>query len=303
MSLRQHETDRWVKDRWFRKLNSLEKLLFSWMCDACDCAGFLEWDVEQACDETGMDAERVSKGFKGLCKGFEGFERVRKGFDKTRGEREVVWIVNRVKVQIQSTTLNMKVRFHAGIARRFDEREAVFGDVWKVYAKGSKGLERVSNGSEPLERGTNNNNNNNNKLKSLVPGESEGGAGDAAEDSEYESELVRLRAAGCPITRAGFRKCITSHPKADLAEVVEHACLASESMTGNMGSAFEWLKRRFSYDEVGRLRAEGRGEGTERPRYVTSSGPPYKAGELTENGKLVTHQNVAELNEQAARKT
>lgn len=65
------ETDKW-KDTWFRKLQPAEKLLWIYILDNCDNAGFFELDVEMCCFLTGMEENRVLGAIKGLNRGLIG---------------------------------------------------------------------------------------------------------------------------------------------------------------------------------------------------------------------------------------
>lgn len=56
------ETDKW-KDPWFRKLPPKIKLLWSWLCDQCDAAGFVQPDWELISFQTGeeLDGDSLSE--------------------------------------------------------------------------------------------------------------------------------------------------------------------------------------------------------------------------------------------------
>jgi hypothetical protein len=53
MTRRFTETDKW-QDDWFLELPFEAKLLFLYLCDACDCAGFWEVNYEHASRKTGL---------------------------------------------------------------------------------------------------------------------------------------------------------------------------------------------------------------------------------------------------------
>ncbi len=65
MAKRFTETNKW-KDKWFRKLKSGEKLLFMYLTDNCDLAGFIELDVELFSFHTSLTQEHVEKAIEGL---------------------------------------------------------------------------------------------------------------------------------------------------------------------------------------------------------------------------------------------
>ena len=59
MSYRNSLREKW-QDPWFRRLPSDAKIVFDFVCDACDRAGFWEIDVEMAVFSTGLDAKAVN---------------------------------------------------------------------------------------------------------------------------------------------------------------------------------------------------------------------------------------------------
>ena len=77
------ETDKW-SDKWFRKLSPESKLLFLYLCDNCDIAGFIEKDIELWEFHTGIRG--LLGAYKGLVRGLE-----EKG--------DVVWIKNFLRHQ------------------------------------------------------------------------------------------------------------------------------------------------------------------------------------------------------------
>ena len=72
MSMRLTDTGKWLTDRWFRKLDDREKLLFLWLCDNCDCAGFLEWDPEVVEYQLKWGENELEGAFLGLQRPFSG---------------------------------------------------------------------------------------------------------------------------------------------------------------------------------------------------------------------------------------
>jgi hypothetical protein len=68
MSLRFTETNKWSRDRWFMDLSANGKLLFIYLYENCDIAGFLEvssrkmsFDVNLSIEETMRGMEEISK--------------------------------------------------------------------------------------------------------------------------------------------------------------------------------------------------------------------------------------------------
>ena len=89
------------RDKWFRRLSIPEKLLFMYLCDSCDIAGFVEIDIELFAFETGLPQEDVEGALKGLARGL-----VQKG--------STIWLKNFLKHQ-RNLPLNPENRCHKGI--------------------------------------------------------------------------------------------------------------------------------------------------------------------------------------------
>lgn len=65
------ETSKW-EDKWFRALSPGNKLVFLYVVDRCDNAGFLEWDVEAAKFHLGLEADKIEGAIKGLDRAIKG---------------------------------------------------------------------------------------------------------------------------------------------------------------------------------------------------------------------------------------
>ena len=61
------ETEKW-KDKWFRSLQPAEKLLFLYLLDNCNNAGFIEIDEEFFVFQLGVPTDRIKECLKGLSK-------------------------------------------------------------------------------------------------------------------------------------------------------------------------------------------------------------------------------------------
>lgn len=68
MGKRLTETGKW-SDRWFRKLKPSEKLVFLYLIDNCNNAGFIELDYEHMAYLTGISDNEIPGAIKGLCRG------------------------------------------------------------------------------------------------------------------------------------------------------------------------------------------------------------------------------------------
>jgi hypothetical protein len=62
------ETAKW-DDVWFRGLRGYTKLVFLYVCDRCDSAGFWERDDAMVAFQTGLEMKHVTEAFKALDRG------------------------------------------------------------------------------------------------------------------------------------------------------------------------------------------------------------------------------------------
>lgn len=69
------ETNKW-DDKWFRGLSPAHKLIYLFMLDVCDHAGFWEIDIEGAAFKTRLPSDKISPIFEGLNKSQEGLSKV-----------------------------------------------------------------------------------------------------------------------------------------------------------------------------------------------------------------------------------
>lgn len=67
------ETDKWG-DPWFRKLPAAHKLVFIFLIENCNNAGFYEFDLDHVAYLTGMKTEHVEGAMKGLTRAFRQVE-------------------------------------------------------------------------------------------------------------------------------------------------------------------------------------------------------------------------------------
>ncbi len=111
MSKRFTDTTKWT-DKWFRKLSVHEKLLFLWLVDNCDNAGFWEVDLELAAQQIGITEAETTGAWQGLCRAYS-----------TQGE--YVWIKRFIRVQ-GNCPLNPDNNAHKQILSLFQEH-ADFG--------------------------------------------------------------------------------------------------------------------------------------------------------------------------------
>ncbi|MBS1915694.1 MAG: hypothetical protein JST87_05415 [Bacteroidetes bacterium] len=72
MAKRFTDTEKWVKNKWFRKLSKDEKLFWLFILDACDSVGVWEEDVEFVCEllDLELSIEKLKEKFESQIKIF-----------------------------------------------------------------------------------------------------------------------------------------------------------------------------------------------------------------------------------------
>lgn len=130
MSYRYTDTDKW-NDKWFRGLKQLEMLLFNYLCDNCDIAGFIETDFEKWAFDLHSSVDTIKGASKGLQRGLI-----------FSNDGECVFIKNFLKHQ-KNLPLNENNKSHIGILRRFEKYSQSFDikDIKEFIQGASKGLQ------------------------------------------------------------------------------------------------------------------------------------------------------------------
>ena len=157
MPLRYTYTEKW-SDAWFASRRPIAKLLFNYLCDNCDIAGFIEINIRRWASDIGCD----SRGIEGALKGLEGC------FIKSVSG-DCLYIKNFLKHQ-KNFPLNEKNNAHKGILKRFELYSYKFDiqDI-NIFIEGAcKGL------PSPTSNGNGNGN---------------GNKGDARGEKNYEQQL------------------------------------------------------------------------------------------------------------------
>lgn len=141
MAYRYTNTDKWA-DEWFSGLKPLAKLLFMYLCDQCDIAGFIEINEKKICFDTGLDKQGMAKAMKEIS-----------GRLVKSGDGRFLYITNFIKHQ-KNLPLNPNNSAHRGIIARLEHNLELFGcqaveDFLKRGFKGaSKGLQSpIGNGN------------------------------------------------------------------------------------------------------------------------------------------------------------
>ena len=102
------DSEKW-KDPWFRKLPQLSKLLFLYLCDECDIAGFWEIDLDRAAFDIGSTSKALVTAMEPLQSRYE-----------TNGIH--LWLRKFIRFQ-GNYPLNPKVPAHKGIVKLLTGRK------------------------------------------------------------------------------------------------------------------------------------------------------------------------------------
>ena len=137
MAYRFSDTLKW-QDEWFVDLSSIEKLLFLYLYDNCDLAGFLELSYRKIAFDLSCKEENIKGAIKGLDKGI---------FLSDDGR--CLLVKNFIKHQ-KNLPINQENKSHIGILKRVDLYINKFSNVTFDYKEGYLGIGAL----KPLERGT-----------------------------------------------------------------------------------------------------------------------------------------------------
>lgn len=111
-------TEKWHK-AWFTGLSPWSKLVFAYLCDQCDIAGFYELNVPLMSVQTGLAPAQIDKALDGLTAIFRGEQKVVRCGD-------VFWLVKFILHQ-RNWPLNESNPAHRGILKSLEKHSVVFG--------------------------------------------------------------------------------------------------------------------------------------------------------------------------------
>lgn len=107
MAYRYTNTDKW-NDSWFCSLSKFQKLLFLYICDNCDIAGFIEINEKRWKSDLEFTDKEFTRALEGLTRGLI--------YSKSN---DCIYVRNFLKHQ-KNLPLNEKNNAHSGIIKRFD---------------------------------------------------------------------------------------------------------------------------------------------------------------------------------------
>ena len=139
MSNRFTDSEKW-KDPWFHKLPHKSKLVFLYLCDACDIAGFWEIDEDRCAYETGIDRKSIPD-----CLDRMGEKIVFNG--------RYLWLRNFIKRQ-KNIPLCISNNAHKGIIKRLGQFRGLSDDIDVLLDGGNPYISTSPAPAQPLTRGT-----------------------------------------------------------------------------------------------------------------------------------------------------
>lgn len=144
MAYRFTNTEKW-SDSWFSSLTQIQMLLFIYLCDNCDIAGFIEVNYKRWSSDLGYSKETIEGALMGLQRGLI--------FSKSN---DCIFVKNFLKHQ-KNYPLNPNNKAHVGIIRRFDLYYSKFelNNIDDFINAPSKGLQSPSgngNGKSVLDK-------------------------------------------------------------------------------------------------------------------------------------------------------
>ena len=133
MAYRFTNTDKW-SDAWFSELKQIEMLLFLYLCDNCDIAGFIEINYKRWASDLSSSKETIEGALKGLERGLI-----------VSNSNDCILVKNFIKHQ-KNTPLNLENKAHLGIYKRFElyankfDFELSLNGINELIKGASKGL-------------------------------------------------------------------------------------------------------------------------------------------------------------------
>ena len=113
MAYRFTTTEKWT-DSWFSQLTPLQMLLFIYICDNCDIAGFINVNIKRWASDLNSTHDNILGALKGLSRGLI-----------YSTNKEVLFVKNFLKHQ-KNYPLNPNNNAHLGILKRVEDQKSQF---------------------------------------------------------------------------------------------------------------------------------------------------------------------------------
>lgn len=140
MAYRFTDTDKW-KDGWFIELKPKSKLMFNYLCDNCDMAGFFELSMKKMRHDLEYTDDEIR----------EALTAIEKAYVLSRDKR-ILFLKNFIRHQ-KNTPLNHRNNSHIGIFNKLENYKMQFGhDLLKLVNRGLK-IKQDIRGTQALQQG------------------------------------------------------------------------------------------------------------------------------------------------------
>lgn len=228
MASRFTETEKW-NDAWFSGLKPLSKLLFLYLCDQCDVAGFLEINIRKICFDLGIGKQEAEKSLTEV--------ETRLLYSK---DKRFVFVINFLKHQ-KNQKLNPSNNAHRGIIKRLEDNLFLFDfeDIDQFLISPSLAPQK------PLDRGTGKGNGN---IGDNIDS-NKGGMGEKEKEKEGETWRTSYDIYKNDL-RESYKQSLTDieflqkmeryHPGIDVKLSLEKACVEYWSLEAG------WKKKKAS---------------------------------------------------------
>lgn len=231
MAYRFTNTDKW-SDSWFLDLKPVQKLLFLYLCDQCDIAGFVEYNERKFAFDLGTDKQGVNAALEGIK------EKILFSADG-----KVIFVINFIKHQ-KNFPLDSAIKVRASIIRRLEENLHLFN-----FQKIEQYFLTLT---LPSPKGYGNSKGNSSNEKGVA-----GGKTTAEPKTDYDRFNIWLDTT-CPnvrkiqkqITEEEFRKLKTRYSSEeiqDILEKMENTKGLPKKYIWTYKTALNWLERRTNY--------------------------------------------------------
>lgn len=151
MAKRFTDTSIWKKQKWFRALNPIHKLLFLYIKDNCDHAGLWEIDAVQVMEDIGLDSVDLKGFIKGCNRDYDPFTGKEIERDRIRIIKEkTLWITGFVQFQYEnkdSREVNPKGNFAKSAIAVLEANKLLNEAIDKGYVTLSEPLDTLTNPS------------------------------------------------------------------------------------------------------------------------------------------------------------
>ena len=213
MAYRFTNTEKW-KDSWFSNLKQIEMLLFIYLCENCDIAGFIEINYKRWASDLNSSESTIKESIKGLERGLI-----------ISNDGECLYIKNFIKHQ-KNLPLNENNRAHIGIIKRFEMYRYKF-DIQDINDFILRGLKAPSKGLQsPRGIGIGNNNiYNNTNIKEEEKEKEKEEKIKWKKDFEEYKKIVRNAYIKVLSDKDWVKKQQEFYPNVNIAKSVEKMCV------------------------------------------------------------------------------